>query len=450
MSKKIAQIAVAGGILVNALSGTTLVSAHSGETDYPENIVGPLVITEVDVRNNSVSAFFRDENNLESEFKGIGVFEGEISDDELNSAYPGVDTGVMKYVEYNLWTENWEETGVGVERTYGIDGNLLTKNASGALSFYYLFSSNTDDSSLNINRGRMNYRECLDSAEYRGNKEAICRAELWSDGWLRYRPYVRWKRFADFGTNKGEEGDYFVYRDNIWLNGRIVEDMERVSGDNGWIEDDGGEIGGGADDSSEIVGDGSEVTSDGSETMGDGSVVIGDGSETVSSDSEVVGDGESKPRIEYVEKIIEVAKEVSVEKLIEVVKEVPIEKIVEITKEVPIEKVVEVITTVPVKEIKEIPVEKIKEVTREVAVAGKMEEGSKDMQVDEPEKEVETLLSAEPTNKEEIEVPMLGRETDSSLPERIMTFAAGLVSALAVLGLVLAFKRKGMKISLDQ
>ena len=428
MSKKIAQVAVAGGILMNVLGGTTLASAYSGETSYPENIVGPLIITEVDVRNNSVSAFFRDDNNLEAVFKGVGVSEGEIDDDKLNLAYPGVDTGVVRYVEYNLWTENWVETEVGIERTYGIDGNLLAENASGEMSFYYLYSNNLDDSSLNINGGRMNYRECLESEEYQSNDEAVCRAELWADGWLRYRPYVRWKRFADFGENEGEEGDYFVYRDNIWLNGRIVEDMERVSGDNGWIKDDGTNSG---------------------------------GEEGVENNLEGVDSEEGKPRIEYVEKVVEAIKEVPVEKIVEIVREVPVEKIVEVLEEVPVEKIVEIITEVPAREVKEVfkevPVEKIavetKEVVREVLTTSQAIESGENVQAEqesESENGEEILPDEESVKMEEIEVPMLGRETNNNLLEKIMTFMAGLVSALAILGLVFAFKRKGGRIRSDQ
>ena len=419
MAKKIKSMMLVGGVLANILGGVP-VGAYSGESIYPENKKTHFVVTMVDVRNSRFSAFFYRSTSV---FKGVRLFGGEISDAEIEEITEETTEAKNEYFKYDFYMDSWEDITSREEKTFNTDANLAL-NTPNTLAFTFLYWTSATNKNLNIWRGRLNYNRCVTSEAYLANDEAICRAEIWDDGELHYQPYVNWDRLE---TEDDTESDFIqVYKNNNWTSERIRELEPVDEGSVGGLE--GGDLGSG--DS-------------------------GGGSE--SGNSEANGDGNGDEDIKIVEIIkevpveIEVIREVPVEK--EVIKEVPVEKIIEKRVEVPVEKVVEV----PVEKIIEVPVEKkvteIKEVIREVPVFAnlladvQMDSGGEEVEEDSDVQEIDTAEYAgvikEPEVKEidDIEVPNLGREDNS----KWAILSAGLVSALALLVLAVAFRRKKQK-----
>ena len=450
MAKKIKSMMLVGGVLINIL-GTAPVGAYSGESVYPENKKTHFVVTMIDVRNSRFSAFFYRSTSV---LKGMRLFGGEISDTEIEKITERTTRAKNEYFKYDFYMDTWEDIASKEEKTFDTDANLAL-NTPNTLAFTFLYWTSATNKNLNIWRGRLNYDRCVTSEAYLANDEAICRAEIWDDGLLHYQPYVGWNRLE---TVDDAESDFVqVYKSNNWVSERIREEEPEpvdLSGDVGGLENGDSDGGGGDSDGGSGSGD--------SEDDGDGAISKED---------------ENIKVVEIIKEVpveIEVIREVPIEK--EVIKEVPVEKIIEKRVEIPVEKVVEVpverIIEVPVEKRVELPVEKkvteIKEVIREVPVFAnlladvQMDSGGEEVEGDSEEtvedsnnqimedsdvQEIDTVEYAgvikEPEVKEidDIEVPNLGREDNS----KWAILSAGLVSALALLVLVVAFSRRKQK-----
>ena len=402
MSRKITQIAVAGGILANTLGTATLVSAYNGTTDYPENKKTDFIVTEIDVRNNKVSVMFDDTYRV---FKGFKIFGGEIDDENLNMVYPGEYNGEIEYLSHDANMSNWEDIEAGSEKSYETERDL-SGNLAGTMGYYYLFWSSRSIPAMNMSRGRINYSGCVSSSEYIENEDAVCRVELWADGMLHYQPYVGWERLNEFGTGEGEEGDYYIYKDGQWVL-KVQPQPE------------------------------SELEP-GSEPDPEPEPEPEPGPEP-EPEPESEPESTSETKIEYVEK--EVIKEVPVEKRVEV--QVPVEKIVVETKEV--------IKEVPIVGQTILETGLLASAELEVQDDGEKEEDASDEESAQVEDEdienaEDDIPSGElaPIGAEEVEVPMLGKDLqiDNGLFVKITTFLAGLISAVAVFMLVVIFRKR--------
>ena len=445
MAKKITTVVVAGGILANTL-GALGVSAYSGDTKYPENKKNALVVTMLDVRNSRFSAYFY--NKLGNVFKGVRLFGGEISDAAIEKVTGDV-TAKNEYFRYDLYMDTWEGIGNWVEFTFDTTADLAL-NTANTLAYTWLYTNSASVTNLNIGRGRLNYSRCVSSEAYFENETAICRAEVWADGVVHYQPYIDWTRLEM--PDDPEEDFVQVYKGTNWVS-------ERIRGTD-------------------------EPATDPDPTPAD-PVVNSEPSPVDPTPGEnPVVNPEPEPVVEVVKEVI---KEVPVEKIVKVpvekIVEVPVEKIVE----VPVEKVVEI----PVEKRVEVPVEKkvteIKEVIREVPVFANILSGEQTTAelslttgseaLDEISAEAtrggvvenngtgedaegglaksdDAELAGELMNPSEaeladldnVELPELGREDDSrDWAAKLATFSAGLVSALALLILAVAFRRKKQK-----
>ena len=423
MAKKIKTIVLTGGILANTL-GVVPVGAYSGETTYPENKKTHFVVTMVDVRNNKFSAFFYRSTSV---FKGARLFGGEIDDTNLEKITEHTTKVKNEYFKYDFYMDSWEDIPSGEERTFNTSANLAA-NTPNTLAFTFLYWTSATNKNLNIWRGRMNYDRCASSEAYLTNEEAICRAEIWADGVLHYQPYLDWTRL---GLADDPEQDFVqVYKNNGWVNERIKEEVLSEPEPEPEPEPESEPVDGGENKDG---GGGGEL------------------------EGEKSNGGEEIKTVEVIKEVpVEVIKEVPVEKVVE--KEV--EKIVE----VPVEKMIEVAAEKRI----EVPIEKktteIKEVIREVPVFANMlsddlsdiaqlEVEDKTIETDDDVKDNEAEISSDDVDDvniddselkspDEIDLPELGREDNAEVNSKLAIFSAGMISAIALLVLVVAFRKK--------
>ena len=411
MNKKIIRVVAAGGILANAMGNGALASAFSEYTAYPENENYGVIVTKVDERNNLVSLYFDEPDNPEAVFRGVKLVNGGLGDWGLESIDFTSMPWTTEYLSISMYNEGFEDMARGEERTFALSPELAGSDVKEA-GIVYLFWNNAEEQILNTRRGRMSYSRCADSEIYQNTPEAICRVEKGTDGKIYYQPYVEWERLS-LPDEAGEEREIFVYQDDEWISKIINREEEDETG-----ADEGG---GAAGDTESGEGkDGGEVDSD---------------------------ESASGPEIRYVDRIVEVPVEKKVVEKVEV--EVPMEKIVteKVEVQVPVEK-----TIVDTREVvREVPV--LANIVSEVASATiGSDDGIEEGEATSSEEEEDTtnneedgpMVEGKIADMEELEVPELGKEVekDNGLASKIAVFVAGLVSAVAILILAIAFKKK--------
>lgn len=428
MTKKVSQLVVATSITISALSGV-VANAYGGMTDYNTNDKSGLVITAIDVRNNTMSLLLQHNDYSQGILRGFELVDGEIDDDELNTIYLDEEHNFKSYLKNSMYDPNWRNRDTGEEFSYDSMNHNLTENTDGTFAAVYLFKISPESNSTNLFRTRIDYSRCLNSEQFQNGDNAICRAEIWEDGRIYYQPYVGWDRLVMTDEDTSVDREIRVFKDGGW-DSQMIEHVGDTD-DTGGTSEGGsaGEMGGTNDTGGTGIGGG---TSDTGETGGRESEG-GDGGGSTREET-------TEPEVKYIEKVVEipVEKEVKVPVEKEVIKEVPVEKKIE----VPIEKVKEVAVFGGIEELGE-------KSFMNLALSGKSGDDSIDGETEEEDvaKNDEDAEEFEdiPTENTEVELPMLGKDKPQNTTEnhsRIAVIIAGIISAVALVTLAIVYRKR--------
>lgn len=219
MKRQFKKIAVAAGLLVNALSPFSSIKVNAAEL-YPLNQRHDFIVTRIDHRKQEISFVYENTSRIPV---FANVFYGDATDEQIAEAHDYIPNFSLEIVNYRDGGSTWQ--GFESNKEYTIPStNVMGWNDLGNL--YYIMGYKEDENSeVEVEIGRAKYDRCLNAELYRSSSTAFCRVEIWDDGKIHYQPYEGWNRLV---VGDEEENAGSITKENIKTVTVFMPDIQYV------------------------------------------------------------------------------------------------------------------------------------------------------------------------------------------------------------------------------